>query len=236
MQAFIRFETRDRRDAGLRLVQEVGRGTERAPHRAVVERDQTNRPDFGKLRLARGLRRQRADTVRGLQPFPVRRVRHLFIRSAVDRVAQFQPAQRTLGYGQNSSIPGSLGRSSDAAQGVARAQSRHQFEQRAFALAQNHQIERTQFEHQLRTKSRFHAAGNDKRMRGHAAREVRKFQVESQRHPRGGDTDDVPAAGHQLPLQCALRCVTAAVWIEHAGHGARRFEYAREPPHTQRRG
>ncbi len=91
--ALVGVEPRDRRDAALCLVQEVGRGAECAGHRTVVERDEPHRADLREVRLARRLARKRPDAIRLLEPLPVGRVRHLLVGGAEDRVAQLLAAR-----------------------------------------------------------------------------------------------------------------------------------------------
>ena len=67
-----------------------------------------------------------------------------------------------------------------------------QIKQRPFAFTENDQVERAELEHKLRTKCCLHTARNNQCFRPHPPHDVRKFQIESQRHPRGRDTDDVP--------------------------------------------
>src|SRR5204863_313404 len=78
----------DARGAALRLVQEVGRGAEGTAHRAVVERDEAHRADFGESRLARRLARQRPHTAGPLEPLPVGGVGHALVGRVEDGVAQ----------------------------------------------------------------------------------------------------------------------------------------------------
>ena len=179
------------------------------------------------MRLARGLAWQRPDAVGRLQALPVRRIGHLLVGRAVDRVAQFDSAERALRNGQDVPCAGPHGGARNAVQGPAGSAPRRQFQQRTLALAQHHEIERPQFEHQLRTKRSLHAARHDHGAGRHAPRQMREFEVEAQGHARGRDTDDVPAAAHEFPLQRALRCITAAIGVEHPRSDARRLEDAR---------
>ena len=119
---FVGIEPRDRRDAALRLVQEIGGGAERAAHRAIVERDQAHRADLGKLRFARRLGRQGADAIRGFEPLPVRLVRHVFVGRAEDRVAQLVAIERGLRQAQHRAVCAALGGPADAAQWLPCAQ------------------------------------------------------------------------------------------------------------------
>src|SRR5882672_297581 len=58
-QTFVRFEARNGRNASLSLVQKIGSGTERAAHRAIVERNQPHRANLGKMGFSRGFAWQR---------------------------------------------------------------------------------------------------------------------------------------------------------------------------------
>src|SRR6266404_5490789 len=234
-QTFVRLQTRDGCNTPLRLVQEVGGGTECAAHRAIIERDQPHRANFSKMRFARGLARQRPNAIRRLQALPVGRIRHLVVGCAVDRIAKLAPIQGTLRYGKDIAVLAPRCRSGDAACRLTCAQTRHQLQQRPFAFAENDQVEWAELKHQTRTKGCFHAARNNQRFGPHPAYDVRKFQIESQRHPRGRDTHDVPWTAEELALERALRRLATAVRIEDLGLDSGRFEYPRKPPDTQRR-
>jgi len=71
--------------------------------------------------------------------------------------------------------------------------------------------------------------------RCHSTHDVRKFQIESQRHPRGRDADDVPCATEQLALERELRRLATAVRIEDLGLDPCRFKHAGKPPDAERR-
>ena len=77
-----------------RFVQEVGRRAKCAPHRAIVQRDETDGSEFGEPCFAVRLHRQRADAAALHQPIPVPSVWHPFEWNLEDRVSKGLSTQR----------------------------------------------------------------------------------------------------------------------------------------------
>ena len=179
-------------------MQEVGGGAERAAHRAIIERDQAHRADFGQVRLARRLARQCSDAIRRLEALPIGRIRHLLVGSAVNRIAQLVAIQRTLRHRNDARRPRYVLRVPVMPRKGRPARMRATSSSSGrLALAENDQIEGTELEHQFRTKGRLHTAGDNQCSRGHAAHNVRELQIEPQGHAGGRDADDIPCAAEQ---------------------------------------
>ena len=237
LHAFLGVESRDARDAALRLVQEVGGGAEGTAHRAVVERDEAHRADLGETRLARRLARQRPHPAGFLEPLPVGGVGHPLVGRVEDGVAQLGAGEGLLAHRQALAVGAPLRRSGDALEGRSRAQPRHELEQRPLALAEHDAIERPEAEHELGPEGGLHPPRDQQRMRLHPARHVRELEIEAQRHAGGRAADDVPGTPEELALERPRhRQTAAAVRVEDLDLGAGGFEYAGQAPHAERWG
>ncbi len=192
VEALVCFQPRDGRHAPLSFVQKVGGRAESTAHRAIVERYEPHGADLGQMGLTGRLARQRPYAVRRLQALPVLLIRHLFVGSAVDGIAQLLPIEGLLRYLQHSSSGGALRSAGNAPQRLPRAQAFDQFQQRPLSLAQHDEVERPQLEHQLGAEGCLHAAGNQERSRHDPADDVRQLQVVAKRHAGSRDTHYVP--------------------------------------------
>src|SRR5258708_13985489 len=226
-------EPRHAGDAPLSFVQEVGRRAERAGHGTVVERDQPPRADLGETRLASRLRGQRTDSVRLLEALPIPAVRHPFIGRGEDRLPQLRARQRRLRYPQALAVRAAFHGSPHSPEGSPGAQSRGPLEQRTLALPAYDSVEGPASEHELGPDRRFHSTGDQQRTGRHTPGEVCKLQVESQRHPRRRNADDVPVTPENLALERALGRSGTAVGIEDSGLGSRALEHPGQAPDAQ---
>src|SRR5580658_2776961 len=84
VETLLGIEPRDPGDAPLRLVQIVGGGAEGAPHRTVVERDESNGTDLREACLPLCLERQALYTIGKLEAVPVVAIRHLLVGCRLD--------------------------------------------------------------------------------------------------------------------------------------------------------
>src|ERR1700753_2231868 len=124
------------------------------------------------MRLARRLAGQGTNTVSRLQAIPVRRIRHLLIRSAVDRIAGLVASQRALRHLDDVALLVALGGTTNATEWLAGAQAGRQLQQWMLALTQHYEVEGSELEHEIGPKRRFHSTGYDDRTRSHPPHDV----------------------------------------------------------------
>ncbi len=156
--AFVDFESRDRCDAALGLMQEIGGRAKGAAHRTVIERDEAHRADLGKRSFARCLGRQGSHSIRCLETIPIGLVRHALVRRSENRGAQLLMVEGQLRQTQQAAVRQALDRPHDSAQWLLRSQPLSEFEQGPLAFPENDAVERPEFEHQFRPERRLHTA------------------------------------------------------------------------------
>jgi hypothetical protein len=235
LEALVLVQAADpRRLAALRRMQKIRRRTERAAHRAVVQRDQANGPDLREARLACGLDRERSNAIAALEAIPVALVRHVLVGRREDRVAKRLAGQRGAGQAAHRAVRIAPGRARNLRRPEARAHPRRQLEKRFLSFTEHRAIEGAVRQQDAGIERRLHSAGDEKRFGPGPAREMREGEIVRERHPGRRDADQVPRLFQQETLERRLRRTVAAVGIEDAGGEAGAAQDSREPPHTER--